>query len=244
MNRIILLVLLFIISAFGGWMAVAWRGNQDFTLFAALFLCASSLIPVYLLTTYYGWKKACQSLVLLSLFAYGIERIGVATGFPYGQFHYLTGLGPLIGGVPWLLPFAWIPLMIGAWQLAIRITEGRISRILWAAAILVTLDLVLDPGAVALSLWKYQASGIYFGVPWTNFAGWVLSGSMGARLTHLSLPESRGPLIYWMVPLISTLGFWTAVCFRYGYTIPVLIGVSLFMVLLALARRDGHARLC
>lgn len=225
-------------------MAVLWRETSEFTLFACLFLCLSSIVPLYLLTKYYGWDKALHSFGTLSLFAYAIEILGVTTGFPYGNFRYFDGLGPLIGGVPWLLPFAWIPLLLAVWQIAIRTTKSLTCQICFSAGALVALDLILDPGAVALKLWKYQAGGVYFDVPWTNFAGWILSGSLGAWLVSSFLPEPRGRFVYWMLPLASTLGFWTAVCLRHEYEIPTIIGVGLFAALITLARRDENPRLC
>lgn len=225
-------------------MAVLWRGTSEFTLAACLFLFLSSLIPLYLLTKEYGWDTALSTVSLLALFAYLIEMLGVATGFPYGSFRYLDGLGPLVSGVPWMLPFAWVPLILGVTQIMLRLTSNSASRVLGIAWVLVALDLVLDPGAVALSLWKYDAGGVYFSVPWTNFIGWIISGSLGGWLSLRCLSEPKASLTYWSVPLVSAMGFWSMVCLRAGFNTPSILGVFLAAGLISLVIRDEKARIC
>ena len=45
---------------------------------------------------YLGPRRAILSLLALAAFAYAIESIGVATGFPYGSFFYGDALGPTV----------------------------------------------------------------------------------------------------------------------------------------------------
>ena len=54
--------------------------------------------------------------------------------------------------------------------------EGKRSiQFILALILLVSFDLVLDPGAVHMGLWRFLESSLYYGVPWTNFFGWVLT---------------------------------------------------------------------
>jgi uncharacterized membrane protein len=46
----------------------------------------------------------------------------------------------------------------------------------------VVLDATLDPGAVSQKFWTYRYPGAYYGVPWSNFVGWILSGIVGAAI--------------------------------------------------------------
>lgn len=129
-----------------------------------------------------GWKRAIGILVGLSVFGFAIESLGVATGFPYGEFYYNDALGfRLFTLVPWTLPFGWVPLVIGAAYLT-RTISRLWQRIMVGAGILVLADLVLDPGAVYMQFWTWVHGGIYYGVPFTNFLGWVLSGAVGLVL--------------------------------------------------------------
>lgn len=244
MHRIFPWIFVIIVSAFGGWMASDWRHTPIFSVCALLFLLLGAIVSVYLAVASYRLRTALTTLVTLSLFAYVIEGIGANTGFPYGSFFYLDGLGPLLIGIPLLLPLAWVPLMLAAWQMAARVTKNPISIIAVSAWILLAIDLVLDPGAVALGLWKYQAGGAYYAVPWTNFAGWILSGALGAWLTTSALRTSKGSLFYWCLALVSGLGFWSAVSFRAGYMTPACIGGLLLIGVSAFVWRDENARIC
>lgn len=191
----------------------------------------------------WGVKRVGYVWLALSLFAYLIESIGTHTGFPYGQFEYLSGTGPLLFGVPVWLPLAWVPLLLGAWQVSLRITASKAGRIFLSASLLVLLDLVLDPGAVALGVWRYDAtqSGAnsqYFFVPWSNFAGWFFSGGLGAWfLSRFVLPRSP-KLAYWLLPILASVSFWTGVVAREGYGFPTILGLLLLLALLVLVGRD------
>ena len=61
--------------------------------------------------------------------------------------------------------------------------------ILIGAVILTLLDMVLDPGAVLLGFWSFDAGGWYYNVPRSNFVGWLLSGSVGMFLATILLDK-------------------------------------------------------
>lgn len=128
-----------------------------------------------------GWKRAIWLLGALGAFAVGIETFAIKTGLPYGEFSYGDKIGTkFFGVVPWTVPFSWPPLVLGAMALAARITPKH--RLLAATLILIAFDLVLDPGAVDQNFWRYRAGGWYYGVPFSNFCGWILSGFIGALI--------------------------------------------------------------
>lgn len=234
-----------LICLVGGWMVPVLKGREEVSIviFAIPFLLSACFPLVRQSVKDWGAKRAGYVWLALSLFAYLIESIGTQTGFPYGQFEYLSGTGPLLFGVPVWLPLAWAPLLLGAWQVSVRITASKAGRILLSASLLVLLDLVLDPGAVALGIWRYDAirsgtSPQYFFVPWSNFAGWLVSGSLGAwLLSRFSLPSSP-KLAYWLLPMVAGLSFWTGVVAREGYGFPTILGLLLLLALLALVGRD------
>ncbi len=172
-------------------------------------------------------------LLGLCLFALGVEILGVQTGFPYGSFAYHPTLhSQLILGVPWTTPLGWLPLVFASFVAADKITKSRnhLFTLLIAVLILVGIDLVLDPGAVALGLWRYVQDGIYYGVPLSNFLGWILSGTIALFLTQrpLLLPASK-PLepFYTLVGPASLLSFWLGIVLVSKQLMPALIGVSL-----------------
>jgi putative membrane protein len=182
---------------------------------------------------YLGPRRATLSLLALSLFAYAIESVGVATGFPYGRFFYGGALGPMVAGlVPLLLPLSYAPLVVGS----VAATWGRGSRLLHiarAALLLVWMDAVLDPGATSLTFWVWPEGGAYFGVPSSNFAGWLLSGTLAATLLLATGRWSRAPTPALLDSALISTAFWTAVAAFSGLVIPALLGAALLTFLLA-----------
>lgn len=199
---------------------------------STVLLALPSLVALF---AHLGPPRAALSVLAVSAFAYAIESVGVATGLPYGTFFYGEALGPrFLGLVPYLLPVTYVPLVVGA--VAAAWTPGRLAtRIVLSALLLVLIDAVLDPGATALGFWIWPDGGLYYGVPLSNFAGWLLSGAVSAALL-LSLGRIRTPPPPGTLDsAILSLAFWTGVAAFSGLTLPTLLGLVLFV--LALARR-------
>jgi putative membrane protein len=156
-------------------------------------------------------------LVGLGVYAFVLESLAVATGFPYGHFGYSDVLGPpLLDLAPPTVLVAWTPLILGC---------VAATRKVWqAVALLVAVDLVLDPAAVHLGFWSWDEPGIYYGVPPVNFLGWVLSGCI-AVLALRRLPRPLPGILrrnLWLVVV-----FWTAVNAWSGQWIPVVVGIGI-----------------
>ncbi len=87
-----------------------WMGN-------ALLLVQGASVLCWLLGNY-GRRGALVALSVFTL-AWGAEHIGVTTGRPFGSYRYTEALQPqLLGVVPLAIPFAWLMVAVGAWQLA------------------------------------------------------------------------------------------------------------------------------
>jgi bisanhydrobacterioruberin hydratase len=181
---------------------------------------------------YLGPQRAILSLLALSAFAYAIESLGVATGFPYGRFFYGDALGPTVAGlVPFLLPVSYAPLVVGA--VAAAWGGPRLLHVAWSALILVWMDAVLDPGATALGFWVWPEGGAYYGVPPSNFAGWLLSGALAAALLLATGRWAESPRPALLDSAAISTAFWTAVAAFSGIILPALLGTVLFVYLLA-----------
>ncbi len=206
--------------------------------FVSTFLIA---LPSFVaLWRFLGARRAALSLLSLGAFGYAIETTGVLTGFPYGPFYYGDALGPKVADlVPYLLPLSWVPLVLGT--VAATILERKTSswrRFLsvFPAAVLLTLvDGVLDPGAASLGFWVWPEGGIYYGVPITNYLGWLFSSALAAALLVLlgrrrwgSVPPPPGLLDS---ALIAT-AFWTGVAVFSGLPFPAVLGAALYLFLL------------
>lgn len=200
--------------------------GADLGSYVSTFLIA--LPPCAALIRYLGLRRAALSLLTLSAFAYAIEMTGVATGFPYGEFHYGDALGlKAFGLVPYLLPISYAPLVIGA--VAVSSGKSPVIRALSAALLLCLVDGVLDPGAAALGFWIWPEGGLYYGVPLSNYAGWLLSGTLAAALLLTTGGGRRGARPPGLLDgLIIATAFWTGVAVFSGLILPFILGTVLF----------------
>lgn len=190
-------------------------------------------------------RRAALGLALLALFAWGIELVGVNTGFPYEDFSYQLHLGPMLfGDVPLALPVFYFPILIDGYLLAVLALGDVTDRISFrypaVIGAVVGLDLILDPGAVALNFWGWTDPGAYYGIPAMNFVGWVLSGSVAVALLHASLDHDAlvdrlGQCEFFLDDLINFVLFWGLVNLYFGQLGPALLAGA---VLLGLFRAE------
>lgn len=170
-------------------------------------------------------RRIAVTLFALSMFALGIEATSILTGFPYSRFVYGDMIGGRVAGlVPWTVPFAWVPLVIGA---PARLSTLRKHPLffLFCGLYLMAIDLLLDPAAVKLGFWTYQYGSAYYDVPLQNFGGWVMTGTLASVVWMFAYKRPiSGALIS---TLFLTCAFWSSVCFFKGLYIPAAIGAVL-----------------
>jgi len=192
-------------------------------------------------------RRAGLALGALVLYAYGIEALGLATGWPYGEFSYGIALGPTLGSeLPLGLPVFFLPLVLNSYLLCLLLLGERANnpavRVGAVIAAVIAVDLVLDPGAVALGFWSYVEEG-YYGVPLSNYAGWALSAT--ASVLAVDLAFSRTALLarvrecpYVLDDLVSFVVLWGAVNAFYGAWVPVGVAGVFAVGLVQLDRFD------
>lgn len=138
------------------------------------------------------------------------EAVGVATGYPFGEYAYAGSLGPRLLHVPVVVPLAWTMMAYPCLVVARRLLRERAPALvpLVAGFALAAWDVFLDPQMVAAGHWTWAhptpaLPGVP-GIPLTNFAGWLLVAVAMMALLSL-LPDSpRAPV---GVPV--TLFLWT-----------------------------------
>ncbi len=208
---------------------------------SSIFVILFAIPSYYALWRWLGRTRALQVLAALGAFAVGIEAFAIATGFPYGGFDYGDKIGAkVLGLVPWTVPFAWTPQVLGAfalnahWPFERSRTFDLKRAIIGGTLVLLSFDLVLDPGAVQQKFWSYTHPGIYYGVPFSNFAGWLLSGAIGMAilwsLSREKLRETMPPRAL-MISVTWILCFWTSVCGWSALWLPCVIGAILLGIL-------------
>ena len=141
----------------------------------------------------YGFKYASRYLIIVALFGYFIELLGVHTGWPFGIYEYSSTLGISIAEVPLVVPFAWVMMVHPTLVAARRVTPKW--TFIYGGALLAGWDLFLDPQMVAAGRWTWEVTGSHIpfvpDVPLSNFFGWLLAGCAITALLNLVLPFER-----------------------------------------------------
>ena len=168
--------------------------RAGFTVLTVVLGYVLSVSPAWLTR---GVRAAAALVATATLGGFAVEAIGVATGFPFGTYDYSGQLGPKVLGVPLIIPLAWTWMAWPAWLAAIRLAQGRVARVLIAAAGLAAWDLFLDPQMVAEGYWRWldptpALPGVP-GIPVGNYLGWLgFAVSLMAALRYAAGRVSAG----------------------------------------------------
>ncbi|MCF4969303.1 gamma-carotene 1'-hydroxylase CruF [Nostoc sp. CMAA1605] len=176
--------------------------------------------------------------VLISLTS---ELLGTSTGFPFGHYSYLSGLGYKIAGlVPFTIPLSWFYVgcsayLLGRAGLAVDKKPSllrHIGAVVLGALLLTSWDFVLDPAMSQTSLpfWYWQQPGAFFGMPYQNFAGWMGTGSVFMTVAALlwrnqPIKFERSQLNLPLAIYLGNFGFATVMSLAAGFSVPVLLGL-------------------
>ncbi|EMA66843.1 carotene biosynthesis associated membrane protein [Halorubrum aidingense JCM 13560] len=226
-----------------GWVPDPLAFNPWFVLFGVLVMRSPLVVGVLPTID----RRAVGWLGVLIAYTYAIEAFGVATGWPYGSFEYTVSLGPMVGGVPAALPVFFIPLVMNAYLLCVLLLGPRASngwlRLLTVIPAVVAMDVVLDPGAVALGFWSF-GGGAFYGVPLSNYAGWVLSAAVAVvtldRAFDLSgLRERLADCEFMLDDMVSFVILWGGINLWYGNLLPVAVAGAFGLGLVRSDRFDA-----
>lgn len=221
-----------------------------------------------------GWRRTLAFTLIGYLIAFGSEYLSINTGFPYGWYYYIDSSSNRelwVAGVPFFDSLSYVFLAycsystalfvlspLKAWQWNVVTLETRqirrsFSVLLLGAFLQTWLDIVIDPVALQGNRWflgqiyGYIEHGIHFGVPLSNYAGWLLTSFcliaafqlIDARqqnektsgLVSIPFHSLLGPLLYLSV-LIFNLSitliigeYFMALCGVLMYALPLLIVV-------------------
>ncbi|OPX19784.1 MAG: hypothetical protein BZ151_07395 [Desulfobacca sp. 4484_104] len=233
-------------------------------------------LAVYLViaTWHLGWGRALIYLILGYMLAWGSEFSSIHTGFPYGRYIYIEATRSQelwVLGVPFMDSLSYVFLSYASYTVAllalapIRPTPsgfygletdlGRCSvgTLILASVLFVTLDVIIDPVALRGYRWflgqiyGYPEPGVYFGIPLSNFLGWLVVGLvMIAVLQQVTrLPDWNrwlswgkrnfagqmllGPALY-----VAILAFNLVVTFYIGETLLGLVGCFIYIPMVTL----------
>ncbi len=156
-----------------------------------------------------GWRRTLLFTAAVWPVAWLAEFGSTRVGVPFGLYHYTEdtrGQELYIANVPFFDSLSFVFLAYAAFCVARWTGGGRGGRFpraklaLISGSLMMLLDVVIDPLAVRGDRWflgrifYYPEGGAYFGVPLSNFVGWVVVGAIGVALYMLGPglpPEGR-----------------------------------------------------
>ncbi len=197
---------------------------------------------LFILSRAWGARRTFLTALGVAALSWGTEALGSSTGFPFGEYAYTDTLQPQLAHVPLLIPLAWLMMLPPAWAVAYRLTGSTRGWgfVAVSALAMTAWDLFLDPQMVAWGLWVWDHPFGYFGIPWSNYLGWLaVSALMTWLVRPAKVPVMPLLLIYtitWGLETIGLLVFW-------GLPGPALVGfvgMGSFAILAWRKERETH----
>jgi uncharacterized membrane protein len=172
-----------------------------------------------------GWAEAAIFAATCLVITFAIENLGATTGFPFGRYAFLVGAGlPHIGVIPIIVGPLYFGMGYASWVIANLLVGAQVERPrtryalfavpLIAAFVMTQWDAVMDPSGSTLGkAWIWYDSGGYFGVPLSNFLGWLLVTwlyfqvfAIFAYKRRTRAPYPSRPRALWTFPILLYLG--------------------------------------
>ena len=212
-----------------------------------------------------GTRRALLLIIPSFALALTAEYLGTSTGYPFGPYSYSALLGYRIGGrVPFNIPTSWFFMLYASLAICGRLLptkdDGR-SKLVWAVVaglVLTAWDVSMDPAMVRTNHWSWHltspaeqtwvqrtfVSDLFYGMPLSNWLGWLLTGTVVARVMLAVVPPSQWaarvapsnfPLVLYAVNGVLPI----AICAKYGMWWAAGLGFLAMALPLALAVRAG-----
>jgi putative membrane protein len=176
----------------------------------------------------------------------GSELLGTSTGLPFGDYGYLSGLGYKISDlVPFTIPLSWFYLGFSCYIISRAGFDNtqlpnwlrHVGAVFCGALLLTAWDFVLDPAMsqTAVPFWEWKTPGPFFGMPYSNFVGWMETGAVFMSVAALLWPKERIKLdrTQLQLPMAIYLGnfvFAAVLSIAGKIWIPMLLGIAVGIV--------------
>jgi uncharacterized membrane protein len=150
----------------------------------------------------YGWKDALVLLAICLVITFAMENMGASTGFPFGHYHFEVGSNlPHVGAIPVIVGPLWFGMGYFSWVVAGTMLGAQarphrklelIALPIVAAFVMTQWDVVMEPPESTISkAWIWHDGGAHFGVPLSNYLGWLLTSWLFYQAFALYLSRRR-----------------------------------------------------
>ncbi|MBF2063348.1 MAG: carotenoid biosynthesis protein [Calothrix sp. C42_A2020_038] len=188
-----------------------------------------------------GWQTWLSFMLPAVLISVSSELLGTGTGFPFGDYHYLNGLGYKIAGlVPFTIPLSWFYVGLSAYLITrtgLGVAKNpsilrQVGAVAVGAVLFTSWDFALEPAMSQTSLpfWFWDKAGAFFGTPYQNYAGWF--GTSALFMTVAALLWRNNPvklepkqLNVPMIVYLSNFAFASGLSLGAGFVVPVSLGL-------------------
>lgn len=212
-----------------------------------------------------GTRKALLTFGVSFVLAFTSEYAGTVTDYPFGAYEYTSQLGYKIAErVPFNIPTSWFYMLVASLAMCARFLPAKddgTSKWWWAlvgGTVLTLWDVSMDPAMVKTNHWFWQIGDlsnrsafeqligkpIFFGMPITNWLGWLLTGIIVARVMLMIIPPTewaakvapyRLPIALYAINGLLPL----AICFRWDMIPAGVLGtIAMVLPLWAALRHD------
>ena len=215
-----------------------------------------------------GLRDAFTVAATASALALAAELIGTSVGLPFGDYTYSGLLGyRILGLVPFPIPLSWFYMLVGSLSIIARLsTDSKPWRwALGAGLLMVAWDISMDPAMVKTGHWlwgtgeMFSGSGLpgwlvsfftadaFYGMPLSNWFGWLLTATLVARAMLVILPPAivRAKVASSSFPIALYLAngvMPVALCLRDGFWWAAMVGALAMIVPATMALRERAIR--
>jgi putative membrane protein len=182
-SRALLIVLLLLYLL--GRMFQLWPDRIPNLLIVVLHVIPPALFAVIHGSRIYRWRGMIVFVLLCIGMGAFFEALSLRSGFPFGHYVFTDLMGPKLFGLPVLLALAYVGMGYLSWIVALVILgyryrpiagSGMVRVPLVASLVMVAWDFSMDPIWANIDrAWIWRDGGAYFGVPISNFLGWLLT---------------------------------------------------------------------
>jgi uncharacterized membrane protein len=145
------------------------------------------------------------------------ESLSLRTGIPFGSYFFTGVMGPRVFDLPVLLVLAYMGIAYCSWILALLmlgIAEKRFSMRdvlaapLLASCVFLAWDLAMEADWSTVDrAWIWRQGGAYFGVPMSNFVGWLITAWVffsifAVYVKRRHLDQRHASLSFWRYPVV------------------------------------------
>jgi putative membrane protein len=205
---------------------------------SAVFICLIALITALSELRARPLRMVAGEAIVLASALWAVEKTGITTGFPFGEYTYTGTLGWRILGVPAAIVCAWYATVVNAWRIGRGVarragTDSPVAVAAIAAVLTLALDLVLEPMAAYIRQYWIWREGA---VPLQNYLGWMVFTFLAVLVLQRrdsTYGSDHKELVYASL-LVLTLQWilFVATGVSGGFVVPALVSLVLFVPLL------------